>query len=162
MRKAVSFVGPSGSGKTELVCRLSAWFQDRGLKVAVLKHTHKQSLGDEGKDTWRFRQAGVRLVALAAPGALQLTRVLPSEPQLAEILASLAPEADVILVEGYKRGPLPKVVLTGPAPEPENLDYPQTIALVSPGPVAARVPVFRPEQAAELGEFLINFLGVPG
>jgi molybdopterin-guanine dinucleotide biosynthesis protein MobB len=160
MVKAIAFVGPSGSGKTELICRLSAWFQDRGLRVAVLKHTHKETLGDEGKDTWRYRQTGVRLVALAAPGALQITRTLAEEAPLQEILALMAPEADLILVEGYKSGPLPKVVLTAPGQD-ATLDYPQIIALVSPeANSAGGVPVFRPGQIAALGEFLRKFLGV--
>ena len=107
--KAIPIVGPSGSGKTELICRLLDWLVRQGLKVAVLKHTHHHDLGDQGKDTWRFRQAGARVVALAAPGLLQISRCLPEEPPLAPILAELAPGSDLILVEGYKTGHLPKV-----------------------------------------------------
>ena len=114
MAKALSIVGPSGSGKTELICRLLAWFERRGLRVAVLKHTHHRDLGDRGKDTWRFRQAGAALVALAAPGLLQVNRPFPAEPPLSEVLASLSPEVDLILVEGYKSGPLPKIVVLPP------------------------------------------------
>ena len=160
MVKAISFVGPSGSGKTELICRLSAWLQDRGLRVAVLKHTHKETLGDEGKDTGRYRRTGVRLVALAAPRALQITRALPEEAPLQEVLVLMAPETDLILVEGYKSGPLPKVVLTGPGQDSERLNYPQIIALVSPDAAPGGVPVFRPDQIAELGKFLQQFLGL--
>ena len=107
-------MGTSNTGKTELICRLLEWFAAQGLRVAVLKHSHHQHLGDDGKDTWRYRQAGGRLVALAAPGLLQITRSGPEEPPLDEILAELAPDADLILVEGYKTSDLPKVGLAPP------------------------------------------------
>jgi molybdopterin-guanine dinucleotide biosynthesis protein B len=161
MNKAVAIVGPSGSGKTELICRLVEWLQGRGYRVAVLKHSFKPNLGDEGKDTGRYRRAGARLVALAAPGLLQLTRGFQEEPRLGAVLATLAPEADLILVEGYKSSPLPKVALLHPQKEPTPPAYPQVIALVSPQPLASPLPVFQPGQVAELGGFLEKFLGLP-
>ncbi len=158
--KAISFVGPSGSGKTELICRLLPWFEGQGLRVAVLKHTHKLILGDGGKDTGRYRQAGARLVALASPQLLQVTRYASQDPPLEAILTALAAEADLILVEGYKTGPLPKVAVAGPGLEEVLTDYSQVIALVSPGPATAPVPVFAPHQVAELGAFIKDYLGL--
>jgi len=159
MNLAVAIVGPSGSGKTELICRLLDWLQSQGFRVAVVKHTFKRNLGDEGKDTGRYRRAGARLVVLAAPGVLQITRAFPAEPPLTEILATLTPDADLILVEGYKSSPLPKVALV-PGGEPNPPDYPHLIALVSPEPLAASLPVFQPQQVPELGRFLLKFLGL--
>ena len=159
MNRTVAIVGPSGSGKTQLICGLLDWFAGRGVRVAVLKHTFKQNLGDEGKDTGRYRRAGARLVALAAPGVLQITRAVAAEPSLEEVLAALAPDADLILVEGYKSGPLPKVALVPPGAT-SFPDYPHLIALVSPEPMAGEaLPVFQPGQVAELGGFLLKFLG---
>ncbi len=157
--KAISLVGPSGSGKTELICKLLAWFEAQGLKVAVLKHTHKVDLGDKGKDTWRFAQAGARLVALTAPGLLQVIRYSAEDPPLATVLAALAPQADLILVEGYKRSPLPKVAVVGPELAEVLTDYSQVIALVSASPLTSHLPVFNPHQTAELGAFLKKYLG---
>lgn len=157
--KAIAIVGPSGSGKTQLICRLLAWFEAQGLKVAVLKHSFKLDVGDKGKDTWRYRQAGARLVALAAPGVLQITQSTTGEPPLAQVLAVLAPDVDLILVEGYKSSPLPKVLLLGAKLGQVSPDYSQVIALVSPDPVASQLPVFQPHQVAELGRFLKQYLG---
>jgi molybdopterin-guanine dinucleotide biosynthesis protein B len=157
--KAIAIVGPSGSGKTELICRLLAWFENQGLRVAVLKHTHKLNLGDEGKDTWRYRQAGARLVALAAPGVMQITHYAPEEPPLSQMLAALAPEADLILVEGYKSSSLPKVAVVDPRSDNDFSEYPQVIALVSSNPLTSPLPVFQPQQWAELGTFLKKHLG---
>lgn len=127
--------------------------------MAVVKHTFKQNLGDEGKDTGRYRRAGAPLVALVAPGVLQVTRAFPGEPPLAEVLATLTPDADLVLVEGYKSSPLPKVALV-PRGEANPPDYPHLLALVSPEPLAASLPVFQPEQVPELGRFLLKFLGL--
>jgi molybdopterin-guanine dinucleotide biosynthesis protein B len=158
--KAIAFVGPSGSGKTELICHLLAWFESQGYRVAILKHTHhKISLGDQGKDTWRYRQAGGRVVALAAPGLLQITRYFPADPPLAPVLAALTLEADLILVEGYKSSLLPKIAILDPQSANHFTEYPRLIGLVSPHPLASPLPVFQPHQVAELGAFLIQYLG---
>ena len=157
--KAIAIVGPSNSGKTELICRLLEWFTAQGLRAAVLKHSHHQHLGDDGKDTWRYRQAGARLVALAAPGLLQITRSGPEEPPLDAILAELAPGADLILVEGYKTSDLPKVGLAPPDAASPLPDYPRLVAWVSAWPLPTNLPVFHPHQVEEMGRFIRDQLG---
>jgi len=158
--KAIAFVGRSNSGKTELICRLLPRLAARGLRVAVLKHSHHPDLdpGDQGKDTWRYRQAGAQTVALAAPGLLHVTRSFSGEPPLEQVLSSLAPAADLVLVEGYKTGPLPKVAVLAPDDPPAAPDYPHLIALVSEGPVDSPLPVFQPHQVEELGDWLYDYV----
>lgn len=151
--------GSSNSGKTELICRLLEWFTAQGLRVAVLKHSHHQQIGDDGKDTWRYRQAGSRLVALAAPGLLQITRSSAEEPPLDAILAELAPGADLILVEGYKTRDLPKMGLAPPDAASPLPDYPGLLAWVSARPLPTGLPVFNPLQVAEIGRFILDHLG---
>lgn len=156
--KVVALVGPSNSGKTGLICRLVGWFQSQGLEVAVLKHSHKLNLGDQVKDTGRYRRAGARNLALAGPGLLQITRCLPEDPSVEQVLAAWAPDADLILVEGYKSSSLPKIALVGSQLEKVLPDYSQVIALVSAEPCESLLPVFAPHQVAELGRFIHNFL----
>jgi molybdopterin-guanine dinucleotide biosynthesis protein B len=155
----LAIVGSSNSGKTELICRLLEWFSAQGLKVAVLKHSHHQHLGDDGKDTWRYRQTGARLVALAAPGLLQITRSSAEEPKLNAILAELAPGSDFILVEGYKTSDLLKVGLAPPDAASPLPDYPRLVAWVSARPLPTRLPVFNPLQVAAIGRFIQDQLG---
>jgi molybdopterin-guanine dinucleotide biosynthesis protein B len=161
LANVISFVGPSGSGKTTLICRLLDRFQTQGLKVAVLKHSHKAGLGDQGKDTGQFRRAGAQAVALAAPGLLQISRFFPGEPPLTAALAALAAEVDLVLVEGYKTSSLPKIAFVGPTleklvPEPSDI-----VALVSPAPVESPLPVFHPRGIPELASFIKEYLGLP-
>ncbi len=158
--RALAIVGFANSGKTELICRLLPILAARGLKVAVLKHSHHgdPDLGERGKDTWRYRQAGAWAVALAAPGVLQVTRSFAGEPNLEEALAALAGEVDLILVEGYKTGPLPKVAVLRPEDGEEAPPYPNLIALVSDKPVASHLPVFQRDQVEGLGRWLYDYL----
>jgi molybdopterin-guanine dinucleotide biosynthesis protein B len=157
--RAVAVVGFANSGKTELICRLLPLLAARGLRIAVLKHSHHPDLNqvDRGKDTWRYRQAGAHSVALAAPGLVQVTRRFPGEPPLPQVLAMLAAEADLIVVEGYKTGPLPKVAVLRPA-EREVPDFPNVIALVCDQPVDSPLPVFQPHQVEELAHWLYDHL----
>jgi molybdopterin-guanine dinucleotide biosynthesis adapter protein len=157
--KAFGIVGTSNTGKTELICRLLEWFSAQGLKVAVLKHSHHQQLGDDRKDTWRYRQAGAGLVALAAPGLLQITRASAQEPPLDAILAELAPGYDLILVEGYKTSNLPKIGLAPPDAAPKLPDYPRLLAWVSARPLPTLLPVFNPLEVAAIGRFIQDQLG---
>jgi molybdopterin-guanine dinucleotide biosynthesis protein MobB len=156
--KAIALVGPSNSGKTVLICRLLEWFTAQGLRPAVLKHSHHQQLGDHGKDTGRYRQAGARLVALASPGLFQITRSSAEEPPLLTVLAELAPAADLILVEGYKTSDLPKLGLAPPEAGAPLPDYPRLIAWVSPRPLPTDLPVFHPRQVPEIGRFIRDYL----
>jgi molybdopterin-guanine dinucleotide biosynthesis protein B len=157
--RAIGIVGFSNSGKTELICRLLPLLTARGLKVAVLKHSHHPDLAraDQGKDTWRYRQAGAHAVALAAPGLVQVIRSFPGEPELQQALAMLAGQANLIVVEGYKTGPLPKVAVLGPE-EREAPDYPNLLALVSDKPVDSPLPVFARHQVDELAAWLYDYL----
>lgn len=162
MAKALAIVGPSNSGKTGLICRLLGWFASLGLRVAVLKHTRHRDPGDRGKDTWRFRQAGAQVVALAAPGLFQISHAIPGEPHLSETLAALGREVDLILVEGYKSGPLPKIAVLPATGKMALPSYPQVIAMVGQAPAAKELPVFAPDEIEAIGAFILAHLGVPG
>jgi molybdopterin-guanine dinucleotide biosynthesis protein MobB len=157
--RALAIVGFANSGKTELICRLLPRLAARGLRIAVLKHSHHPDLDrvDQGKDTWRYRRAGAHTVALAAPGLVQITRSFPGEPPLEQVLDMLAAGADLIVVEGYKTGPLPKVAVLRPE-EREAPDYPNLIALVSDKPVDSSLPVFQPHRVEELAAWLYDYL----
>jgi molybdopterin-guanine dinucleotide biosynthesis adapter protein len=161
LANVMSVVGPSGSGKTTLICGLLGWFGAQGLKVAVLKHSHKTIDPEGGKDTGKFSRAGAQAVALAAPGLLRISRFFPQEPPLQAALDALAGEADLVLVEGYKTSSLPKIALVGPTLEEVLPDRSRVVALVSSQPVHSELPVFHPEEIAALGRFIKEYLGLP-
>ena len=83
----------------------------------------------------------------------------PEEPPLDAILAELAPGSDLILVEGYKTSDLPKVGLAPPDAASPLPDYPRLVAWVSAWPLPTHLPVFNPQQVAEIGRFIQDQLG---
>jgi molybdopterin-guanine dinucleotide biosynthesis adapter protein len=109
--KVVGIVGWKNSGKTTLVEKLVRELASRGLQVSTVKHAHHDfDLDHPGKDSYRHRAAGARevLVASARRWALLHERDDLDEPSLADLLSHLGP-CDVVLVEGFKRGPQRKI-----------------------------------------------------
>lgn len=108
--------GGSGSGKTTLIEALLPELMAAGLSVSTIKHAHHGfDLDRPGKDSHRHRAAGASevLVATGERWAL-LHENAGSEPPLSALLARLAP-VDLVLVEGYKREPIPKLEVHRPA-----------------------------------------------
>lgn len=109
--KVLGIAGWSGSGKTTLIEHLLPALAARGLTVSTLKHVHHGfDVDTPGKDSWRHRQAGAREVLAVSEKRLALMRELAAgeSDNLDAILARLAP-VDLVLVEGYKQQPIPKI-----------------------------------------------------
>lgn len=155
----ISLVGPSGSGKTDLICRLVAWLRARGHTVAVLKRSHKSTLA-ESEPARTYREAGARAVAQVGATLAHISRFQEGEPDLALILEVLAPQADVVIVEGYKQSPLPKIAFAGGGLEQVALDASRVVAWVSPEPLETTLPVFKPTEAEELAKFILEYVRI--
>lgn len=102
--------GWSGSGKTTLIEAVMPRLLERNLKVAVVKHdVHAIDVDRPGKDSDRFFQAGADVFLQGNEG---LTRLHPDPANdLVTLLINLARRYDMVLVEGHKQSPLPKVWL---------------------------------------------------
>lgn len=101
--------GWSGSGKTTLAELLIAEFTARGLAIATIKHAHHNFEADiEGKDSYRHRKAGAAQVLVSSAKRAALFSEHSQEPALPDLIKRLAP-ADLILVEGFKTEPMPKL-----------------------------------------------------
>ncbi len=109
--KIFGFAGWSGSGKTTLIEQLIPRFVAHGLKVSLLKHAHHDFDVDlPGKDSYRHRHAGCQEVLITSRVRWALMHELRGGDELSldECVARLSP-CDLLLVEGYKRHPLPKL-----------------------------------------------------
>ena len=152
----LGLTGWSGSGKTTLLTALIPHFVARGLSVSTIKHAyHGFDLDQPGKDSWRHRQAGAREVMVASSVRWALMHeVVGEEPGLQELLRRLAP-VDLVIVEGYKAHPHPKIEVYRPSlgrppiwpgradivavacDDPPATDPPQLLPLNDPAAVAA-------------------------
>lgn len=104
-------VGYKDNGKTTLVERLVRRMTGDGLRVSTVKHAHHDvELDRPGKDSWRHREAGAHEVVLATARRVAILHELRGapEPPLEALLARMSP-ADLVLVEGFKRYPHPKL-----------------------------------------------------
>ena len=136
--RAIGFAGWSGAGKTTLIVKLIPELNRRGLSVSTIKHAHHNfDLDQPGKDSYEHRAAGAEEVLVASANRVALMRELRGapEPSLAELLRLLK-NVDLVLVEGFKRDPLPKIEVFREAngkpplyPEDRNI-----VALISDSP----------------------------
>ena len=114
MKPVISVVGHSNSGKTTFIENMIPVLKKRGYRVGTVKHTScRFEIDYPGKDTWRMCQAGAELVAIASSEKLAVIRKLSEEKRLDEIINWLSPDVDLMLVEGYKNQPGPKIEVTG-------------------------------------------------
>jgi molybdopterin-guanine dinucleotide biosynthesis protein B len=152
----IGVVGWKNAGKTTLVERLVAELVRRGWRVATVKHAHHDAEIDQpGRDSWRHRAAGASEVALVTGRRWAIVHEAPeAEPTLDEVLARLAP-ADLVLVEGFKRAPIPKIEVRGPSGDSIAANDPHIVAIAADrAPADSTLPWFRRDDAAGLADFI--------
>ena len=109
--KVFGFAGWSGSGKTTLIEQLIPRFVLQGISVSLIKHAHHQfDIDRPGKDSYRHRHAGCTEVMVTSDVRWALMHELRGEPEhtLAQQIERMTP-VDLLLVEGWKTQPMPKL-----------------------------------------------------
>src|SRR5688500_15722945 len=107
----VAVIGRKHSGKTTLAVRLTAELGRRGHRVMTIKHgSHTFNIDPATTDTYRhYHEGGAERVAMASPDKFALVQRWAEELGPEEIAARYMADADVVLCEGFKRAPLPKI-----------------------------------------------------
>jgi molybdopterin-guanine dinucleotide biosynthesis adapter protein len=109
--KVIGLAGWSGAGKTTLLSRAIPYLRQQGLRVSVIKHAHHDFDVDvPGKDSWVHRQSGAEEVLVTSANRWALMHELRGdpEPRLADLLRKMSP-VDLVIVEGFKSEPYPKI-----------------------------------------------------
>lgn len=110
---AVSFIGWKNSGKTTLLVSVAAELKRRGIRVATLKHGHHDfELDQPGRDSWRhFHEGEAEAVVFVGGSRVALLVREAEEPEPAALIERFYAGRgyDLVLVDGYKHGPFPKV-----------------------------------------------------
>ncbi len=162
---AVSIVAKSNTGKTTLIEALLPILKGRGHRVGVLKHhSHVSSFDTPGKDTFRFADAGADIVVGASPAQVAVFRRENGSADLDAIVGTHFKGVDLVLIEGYKRGPYPKIEVHRSARSNDLIcRFDELLALVAdrqwslPPPV----PLFALDDPEPLAEFLAARLADP-
>lgn len=162
--KFIGFAGWSGSGKTTLIEQVIALLEARGLVVSLIKHAHHEfEIDYPAKDSHRHRHAGCREVLVTSANRWALVHELRggAELTLAEALGRLSP-CDLVLVEGYKREPIPKIEIFRRAVGKPALypDDPHVIAVASDAPLATDLPQLDINDPAAVAAFVLRVTGL--
>jgi molybdopterin-guanine dinucleotide biosynthesis protein B len=161
--RVFGLAGWSGSGKTTLLTRLIPEIIGRGLTVSTIKHAHHEfDIDKPGKDSWLHRQAGASEVMVASARRFALMHELREapEPSLDELIARMAP-VDLLLVEGFKAHPHPKLEVRRPSVGKPLLypNDPHIVAIASDTALEAPLPVL---DLADVGSIADLILGETG
>jgi len=154
----IAVSGPSGSGKTRLLSRLIPALAARGVSVGVIKHTgHAHPFDQPGKDTELLRRAGAVAAAIQGPDAMALFG-----PPLrgARALAALLPPCDLVLAEGWRSEPLPRLEVHRRKVSRDFLcaiDR-RVLALVGDEEPPRRLPCFGPDDIEAVTDFLVSWM----
>ncbi|APV43769.1 molybdopterin-guanine dinucleotide biosynthesis protein B [Dehalogenimonas formicexedens] len=153
----IAFVGRSNSGKTTLLEKIIPELKTRGYRVATVKHVpgHLVEPADE-RDTNRHLAAGSSTSVINSPEKLIFVKKQSAESSLFDVAWSLSDDFDIILAEGFKNSPVPKILVhrrEAGAP-PESLS--RVVAVVSDEPVALDVNRFGLEDVSLIADFLID------
>ncbi|HUU47130.1 MAG TPA: molybdopterin-guanine dinucleotide biosynthesis protein B [Acidobacteriota bacterium] len=162
---SVAVIGHKNSGKTTLVERLVVAFTRAGMRVASIRHTSDEIGFDKPRsDSDRHKRAGAVAVGLVAKSEIGF--YLDHTPQTSEawietVLAGLPSPPDLILYEGYRGGPHPKIECI----RDPNVSMPSfsasegLIAVVSDHHIETDVPVLSPESIEPVCRVIRDSLG---
>ncbi len=104
------FYGLSNTGKTTLLTKVIQQLTADGFSVAAIKITDKElALDVEGKDTWKYRQAGAPLTVLSSCNETDYFVYAHHDTStILQIICSVG-MFDIVLVEGAADPRLPKI-----------------------------------------------------
>ncbi len=137
--RIIGLAGWSGSGKTTLITKVLPVLIARGHKVSTLKHAHHGfDLDQPGKDSFMHRASGASEVIISSARRWAVLHELRGEEEWdLPALLSKASAVDLVLVEGFKRDPFPKIEVFRKANGKPLLhsDDPHIVAIASDMPV---------------------------
>lgn len=152
----ISIAGKSNSGKTTFAVKLISELTRRGYRIGSVKHTHHDiDMDRKGKDSWRHKQAGAEATLLITDQ--QIAMIKDDQRTDIEKMYAYLPDMDLILAEGFKRQPLPKIEVfrtDGPHEHPLFLGHPDLIALVTNASLNPSVPVFGLDDIGPVAAFI--------
>ena len=163
-KRIVAISGVKNSGKTTLICRLLEIFKEKGLRGAVLKHDgHDFEPDVPGTDTYRQLQAGAYGTVVFSKGKYMLVK---QQPQITEKeLLEFFPEADLILLEGFKYSNYPKIEIVRKGNSAESVCNPKRLMAIATNldaeerealSIPEDVPLFELDNAKSIAEFILS------
>jgi molybdopterin-guanine dinucleotide biosynthesis protein B len=159
----------SGIGKTTLLTSLIPILTTRGLRISVIKHAHHSfDIDHPGKDSYRLRESGAVQTLLGSRHRwalmTELSRVADRdspEPSLGQLLQHIEPAfADLVVVEGFKQEPIPKIEVYRPnlgKPMLASHD-PHIVAIAADEHIPTDLPLLDLNDPEAIADFIMQWL----
>ena len=159
----VSIVAKSKTGKTTLIEHLIGLLAEKGVRVGVVKHhSHPSTFDTPGKDTHRIAEAGAEVVVGLGPEQVAVFSRPGRPPEIEAVVEDHLWDMDLVLTEGYKRGPYPKVEVNRMARSAELLCEPEEmLALMTDGAWDIGVPTFHLDDVESLARLIVDEFDLP-
>jgi molybdopterin-guanine dinucleotide biosynthesis protein B len=161
----VAFVGRHNGGKTTFLTKVLPHLVANGIRVGYVKHAHAGfEIDTPKKDSYRARHAGVLQTIVLGGGKVAVIDDGRAESELT-LDAALArygrDDVDLIVVEGFKTEPLPKIEVARAALSTELLclNDRNLVATVTDFEVSPAVPHFGLEDAGPVAAFIAARIG---
>ena len=127
-RLAVAFTGPSNSGKTTLILKVARkLMHEKGKRVAIVKHdpSDKARFDVEGKDSYKFSDTGAEVIVTSPTRTTYFSK---RNKDLDEMIR-LFDDFDILLVEGLKNLPLPRISVFRESLDSDYFPYMNALAI---------------------------------
>lgn len=139
MTKIVSIIGHKNAGKTTLVAALAHELKRQRKRVATIKHaSHPAEVDRDGTDSFRhFHEGNADAVLVASPELRVTFERRPDDTGPEDLSRRYFQDMDVVLVEGFKAAPIPKIevfrsdIAKAPLYNPDRPDANLWLALVT-------------------------------
>ncbi|MEH6469789.1 MAG: molybdopterin-guanine dinucleotide biosynthesis protein MobB [Halopseudomonas sp.] len=156
----------SGTGKTTLLTQVIPMLMAQGIRVGVIKHAHHRfDVDTPGKDSYELRKAGAGQMLIGSRNRWALMTETPEEqddPDLNYLIEQLDhARLDLIIVEGFKQLPFPKIELHRPSTGNPLLfpNDPHILAVAhdAPLPVETQLPVLDINNPQQVADFIVSY-----
>jgi len=127
-RLAVAFTGPSNSGKTTLILKVARKLINEHKKdVAIIKHDpgDKARFDVVGKDSYKFSDTGAEVI-VTSPNR---TTYFSKKNKDIDEMIRLFDKFDILLVEGLKNLPLPRISIFRDSLDNDYFPYMNALAI---------------------------------
>ncbi len=154
--------GYKNSGKTTLVTRIVRELTGRGYAISTIKHAHHGfDIDRPGRDSFLHRGAGAQEVAIISNSRWALMRELrgAQKPVFDEVLSKISP-CDLVVVEGYKQEPHPKIELRSVNSTRDDLaPLDDTIIAIASDHLleGETLPVFERDNIPAIADFIVSY-----
>ena len=163
MTVLVAIVGGTNSGKTTLIEKLVPVLLRRGFRVGTVKHAKHGFVPDQaGKDSRRHASAGAETVVVDAGETIVMFRSLPSGlsdmDRLKNHIYRHFEGADIVIVEGYKGLPLPKIEVyrRSQAAQPICSQHDTLLAVASDDAIETDVSVYGLDDIESIADMIVS------